>query len=241
MDHSLPQKLRPLIILTEDWCLWRPQITFCTCSSFLFILFMYLNCCSLGYSHQMHILLLGEFPGETQSESITKAFFITTQTISCSITQSKLAGSCTVQSPYQLILVVILSMYKIGFNFKALFEQRGPAPVWLYFAEEWWKNSCKYHSASLLSLFFSTQTWSDFTPVFPFCWTICRHLNNSPLWCFQGGYSQSLSSDFVHLDNMQTRVKLSFFFSVSRSEKCYLSSAGVRWCWKIHCFFSIVS
>lgn len=87
---------------------------------------MYLNRCSLGYSHQMHILLLGEFSEERQSESITTAFFITTQTISCSITQSKLAGSCTEQSPYQLILIIILSMYKICFNFKALFKQRGP-------------------------------------------------------------------------------------------------------------------
>lgn len=87
---------------------------------------MYLNCCSLGYSHQMHILLLGEFPGEGQSESITTAFFITAQTISCSITQSKLAGSCTELSPYQLILIIILSTYKICFNFKALFKQRGP-------------------------------------------------------------------------------------------------------------------
>lgn len=87
---------------------------------------MYLNRCSLGYSHQMHILLSGEFPGETQSYTITTALFSTTQTISCSITQSKLAGSCTEQSPYQLILIIILSTYKVRFNFKALFKQRGP-------------------------------------------------------------------------------------------------------------------
>lgn len=128
MDHSLPPNLRPLTIFiqTEDWCIWRPQITSHTRSSFLLILFMYLNRCSLGYSHQMHILLLGEFPGERQSESITTAFFITTQTISCSTTQSKLADSYTEQSSYKLVLIIILSTYKICFYFKALFKQRGP-------------------------------------------------------------------------------------------------------------------
>lgn len=127
-DRSLPPKWRPkeTFIRTEDWCLWSPQITSHTCSSFLLILFMYLNCCSLGYSHQMHISLSGEFPGEKQSYSITTSRFSTTQTISHSITQSKLAGSCTEQSPYQLILIIILSTYKICFSFKVLFKQRWP-------------------------------------------------------------------------------------------------------------------
>lgn len=84
---------------------------------------MYLNCCSLGYSHQMHISLLGEFPGERQSYSITTSRFSTTQTISHSITQSHLAGRCTEQSPYQLILIIILSTYKICFSFKVLFKE----------------------------------------------------------------------------------------------------------------------
>lgn len=166
---------------------------------------MYLNHCSLGYSHQMHILLLGEFPGERQSESITTAFFMATQTISCSITQSKLAGSCTEQSPYQLILIIIFSTYKICFNFKALFKQRGPNWVCAavaVFDRRMVKKFLQTPFCTSLVFFFLYPDWSDFIPVFPFCGIICSPLNNSPLWYFQGGYSQSLSSDFMHLDNM---------------------------------------
>lgn len=61
-------------------------------------------------------------------------------------------------------------MYKICFNFKALFEQRGPkwvCPSVAIFDRRMVKKlCCKHRSASLLSSFFSTHTWSDFTPVF---------------------------------------------------------------------------
>lgn len=125
----------------------------------------------------MHILLSGEFPGERQSYTITTALFTTTQTISCSITQSKLAGSCTEQSPYQLILIIILSTYKVRFNFKALFKQRGPnwgcPGVAVFDRGRIVRNTVLHSSAPLLLFLFSIQTHNNFTFVFPLRWTIC--------------------------------------------------------------------